>query len=101
MNIYEKKSHEQKTTRYVPPPKQGVSSKHLSTIQKIFQISIVIIKLIAYNINEQRKERTKMAIQYKGRTYYYVDTIYDEDLVYDVYEDEYDNVYYKPIDILY
>lgn len=42
-----------------------------------------------------------MAIQYKGRTYYYVDTIYDDFMVYDVYMDEYDNVYYKPIDILY
>lgn len=42
-----------------------------------------------------------MAIQYKGRTYYYVDTTYDDDLVYDIYMDEYDNVYYKPIDTLY
>ena len=56
MNIYEKKSHEQKTTRYVPTLTKGGLLKHLSTIQKIFQISIVIIKLIAYNINEQRKE---------------------------------------------
>ena len=30
-----------------------------------------------------------MARVIKGKTYYWVDTIYDDDLIYDVLEDEY------------
>lgn len=39
-----------------------------------------------------------MAVNYNGRTYYYVDTICVDEIVYDVYEDDFDNVIYKVID---
>ena len=42
-----------------------------------------------------------MAITIQGRTYYYVDTVCVDEVIYDVYEDEYDNVYYQQIDTLY
>lgn len=42
-----------------------------------------------------------MAITIQGRTYYYVDTICVDDIIYDVYQDEYDNVFYKAIDSLW
>lgn len=42
-----------------------------------------------------------MAIKIQGRTYYYVDTICVDEVIYDVYQDEYDNVFYKQIDTLY
>lgn len=29
-----------------------------------------------------------------GKTYYYVDTVVIDEMVYDVYEDEYDHAYY-------
>ena len=37
------------------------------------------------------KENLKMSKKIKGRIYYWVDTIYDDDLIYDVYEDDYGN----------
>ena len=42
-----------------------------------------------------------MAVKMNGRTYWYIDTICVDEVVYDVYQDEYDNVFYKQIDTLY
>lgn len=37
----------------------------------------------------------------KGKVYYYIDTIMEDEIVYDVYEDEYGEIYYKCIDTNY
>lgn len=42
-----------------------------------------------------------MSKRINGQTWYYVDTIYDDDLVYDVYENELGEVIYEVIDTLY
>ena len=42
-----------------------------------------------------------MAKLINGETYYYVDTICDDDLIYDVYENDREEVIYVPIDCLY
>lgn len=42
-----------------------------------------------------------MAIKIKGKTYWYVDTQFDDDFIYDIYEDEYGNVYRKVVDTRY
>lgn len=41
-----------------------------------------------------------MAVLHNGRTYYWVDTICVDEIIYDVYMDEYDNVFYKAVDTL-
>ena len=41
-----------------------------------------------------------MSKKINGRTYYYVDTIVVDDIIYDVYQDDYDNTIYQPIDIV-
>ena len=41
-----------------------------------------------------------MAVEINGRTYWYVDTVCVDEVVYDIYQDEYDNVVYKAIDTL-
>lgn len=42
-----------------------------------------------------------MSKRINGQTWYYVDTICDDDLVYDVYENELGEVIYEVIDTLY
>lgn len=42
-----------------------------------------------------------MAVSYNGRTYWYVDTICVDEIIYDIYEDEYGNVIYKVSDTLF
>lgn len=42
-----------------------------------------------------------MAVKFNGRTYYYVDTICVDEIIYDVYQDDYDNVIYKVVDTTY
>ena len=36
-----------------------------------------------------------------GVIWYYVDTICDDDLIYDVYQNDRDEVIYQPVDTLY
>ena len=36
-----------------------------------------------------------------GETWYYVGTTYDEDLVYDIYQNDKDEVFYEVVDTLY
>ena len=42
-----------------------------------------------------------MSKKIKGKTYFYVDTIYDDYLIYDIYQSEDDQVVYIPIGCLY
>lgn len=42
-----------------------------------------------------------MAVKINGRTYWYIDTICVDEVIYDVYQDEYGSVFYKQIDTLY
>lgn len=42
-----------------------------------------------------------MSKKINGQTWFYVDTAYDEDLVYDIYENELGETFYEVIDTLY
>lgn len=42
-----------------------------------------------------------MAIKVNGRTYWYVDTICVDEIIYDIYEDDYGNHIYRVSDTLY
>ena len=42
-----------------------------------------------------------MAIKHNGRTYYLVDVISVDEVIYEVYQDDYDNVIYKQIGTIY
>lgn len=42
-----------------------------------------------------------MTKQINGETYYYVDTVYDDDFIYDVYQNDKDDVIYEIVDTLY
>ena len=42
-----------------------------------------------------------MSKKINGETWYYVDTIYDDDLIYDVYENDRDEVIYEVVGTLY
>ena len=42
-----------------------------------------------------------MSKKINGQTWYYVDTIYDDDLIYDVYENDRDEVIYEVVGTLY
>ena len=42
-----------------------------------------------------------MSKQINGETWWYVDTICDEDMVYDVYQNDRDETIYEPVDTLY
>lgn len=42
-----------------------------------------------------------MAKVINGETYYYVDTTYDEDLIYDIYESDRGEVFYEVVGTLY
>lgn len=42
-----------------------------------------------------------MAKVIHGETYWYVDTIYDDDLIYDIYQNDRDEVVYIAIGCLY
>ena len=42
-----------------------------------------------------------MKKQVNGETYWHVDTIYDDDLIYDVYENDRDEVIYEVVGTLY
>jgi len=42
-----------------------------------------------------------MAIQVKGQTYYWVDTVCVDEVIYDIYQNDNDEVIYKPIDTLW
>lgn len=42
-----------------------------------------------------------MSVVVKGRTYYYVDTVCIDEIIYDIYEDDYGNQYYQVSDTLY
>lgn len=42
-----------------------------------------------------------MAVKINGRTYYYVDTIVVDEIIYDVLEDSHGNKIYKLVDTLY
>lgn len=48
----------------------------------------------------KRKEKN-MAVKLNGRTYWYVDTVVIDEIIYDIYEDEYGNVHYQVSDTLY
>lgn len=42
-----------------------------------------------------------MAKKINGKLYFWVDTIFDEDMIYDIYEDSYGNQVAIPIDTRY
>lgn len=42
-----------------------------------------------------------MSVVRNGETWYFVDTYYDEDLVYAIYENEQGETFYEVIDTLY
>ena len=42
-----------------------------------------------------------MAKQINGQTWWYVGTDYDDDLVYDIYQNEYGETFYEIVDTLY
>ena len=42
-----------------------------------------------------------MSVIRNGETWYYVDTTYDEDMVYDIYENDKGEVFYQVVDTLY
>lgn len=42
-----------------------------------------------------------MSVRVNGITYYYVDTICVDEVIYDVYQDDNDNTFYKMVDTLY
>lgn len=42
-----------------------------------------------------------MSVKLNGKTYFWVDTICVDEIIYDVYEDEYGNTYYQVSDTLY
>ena len=42
-----------------------------------------------------------MSKKINGETYYYVDTIYDDELIYDVYQNDRDETIYEVVDTLY
>lgn len=42
-----------------------------------------------------------MSKQINGETYYYVGTTYDEDLIYDIYQNDRDEVIYEVVDTMY
>lgn len=42
-----------------------------------------------------------MSIKINGMTWYYVDTVYDDDLVYDIYENDLGEHIYKVVCSLY
>ena len=42
-----------------------------------------------------------MAKEFNGKTYYWVDTVMVEEVIYDVYEDDFENYIYVAIDTLY
>lgn len=42
-----------------------------------------------------------MSKKINGETYYYVDTIYDDDLIYDIYQNDRDEVIYEVIGTMY
>ena len=42
-----------------------------------------------------------MAKKINGELWYYVDTIYDDDLVYDIYQNEQGETFYEVIDTMY
>lgn len=86
--------------RYVPLPKIGGLLKTIIYDKKYFQKVYCNIKLICYIIKTPRKELT-MAIKHNGRTYYLVDVISVDEVIYEVYQDDYDNVIYKQIDTIY
>ena len=42
-----------------------------------------------------------MAIKIKGKTYWYVDTQVIDEVIYDIYQDDKGNVFYKAIDTIF
>ena len=42
-----------------------------------------------------------MAKKINGKIYFWVDTTYDDDMIYDIYEDKYGNRVFVPIDTRY
>ena len=42
-----------------------------------------------------------MSKEINGSTWYWVDTICDDDLIYDVYQNDRDEVFYEVVDTLY
>ena len=42
-----------------------------------------------------------MAKVINGETWFYVDTIYDDDLIYDIYQNDRDEIIYEVVDTLY
>jgi len=64
---------------------------------KINSIIIVVVKL-RYELN--RKEQ-KMSKKINGETWYWVDTVYDEDLIYDIYQNEQGETFYEVVGTLY
>lgn len=42
-----------------------------------------------------------MSKKINGETYYYVDTIYDDDLIYDIYQNDRDEVIYEVVGTMY
>lgn len=55
---------------------------------------------MAYKIHKKER-RIIMAIKVNGRTYWYVDTICVDEIIYDIYEDDYGNHIYRVSDTLY
>ena len=59
---------------------------------------IMLVDKLRYELN--RKEQ-KMSKKINGETWYLVDTICDDDLIYDVYENDRDEVIYEVVGTLY
>lgn len=59
---------------------------------------IMLVDKLRYELN--RKEQ-KMSKKINGQNWYYVDTICDDDLIYDVYENDRDEVIYEVVGTLY
>ena len=53
------------------------------------------------NKNTRNGKENDMSIKINGMTWYYVDTVYDDDLVYDIYENELGEHIYKVVCSLY
>lgn len=51
------------------------------------KLKISIARLLCGCIIEARKELKTMAKIINGKKYYWVDTIFDDELIYDIYED--------------
>lgn len=58
----------------------------------------MLVDKLRYELNRNEQ---KMSKKINGQTWYYVDTICDDDLIYDVYENDRDEVIYEVVGTLY